>query len=451
MIQPERIQKLNHKTVQAGSFVAYWMQASQRAHYNHALEYAIQRANELYQPLMVFFALTDDYPAANLRHYCFMLEGLRETQIELKKRRIPLIIIHESPVNAVRKFADSASLIVTDRGYLNIQRQWRKRVAQPLRCALFQVESDAIVPVNQVSNKEEYAARTIRPKIHKLLSEYLKPLNTAKIKKPASNIKYRSFDLSDIDKALSRLRVDRSVGPVKSYIGGSSEAKKRLRNFIKTRLEHYGEKRNDPAIEGTSGLSPYLHFGQISPLYIALEISKSELPDGEVFLEELIVRRELSLNFCEFTEKYNKYNSLPGWVRATLRQHSQDKRPYIYTVEQLEAGKTHDDCWNAAQLEMVHTGKMHGYMRMYWGKKILEWSPTPQKAFKIAIYLNDKYQLDGRDPNSYAGVAWCFGKHDRPWQKRLIFGTVRYMNEAGLKRKFKLEKYIKKVNRLITP
>jgi deoxyribodipyrimidine photo-lyase len=206
--------------------------------------------------------------------------------------------------------------------------------------------------------------------------------------------------------------------------------------------------RNDPTLDYLSHLSPYLHFGQISPLYIALKVIDTDSRGKEAFLEELIVRRELSMNFVFYNEKYDSFEAVPEWAKKTLKAHQKNKRQYTYSLEELETAQTHDAYWNAAQREMVGRGKMHGYMRMYWGKKIIEWSKTPEKAFQIALYLNNKYELDGRDPNGFTGVAWCFGKHDRPWGERPIFGNVRYMNDKGLKRKFDADRYVRMMSRI---
>ncbi len=448
MIQKERVRALNPKPVSKGTYVLYWMQASQRAEYNQALEYAILKANELHQPLIVFFGITDHFPEANERHYTFMLEGLRETQRSLRERTIQMVIRHESPEKGAIRMAKKASLVVVDRGYLRIQRQWRECVARQIDCPLFQVESDVIVPVEEASSKEEYAAATLRPKIHKKLSHFLTPLSQREPILSSLSMDFDSFEIDDIERAISKLRIDRSVGKVHSFRGGTDEAYRHLEVFLEGKLDHYPELRNDPTLDYLSHLSPYLHFGQISPLLIALKVKKTKSPGAEAFLEELIVRRELSMNFVFYNKHYDTFQAIPEWARQSLRTHQHDRRPYLYTLEQLERAETHDPYWNAAQKEMVITGKMHGYMRMYWGKKILEWSKRPEEAFRVALYLNNKYELDGRDPNGFTGVAWCFGKHDRPWGERPIFGNVRYMNDKGLKRKFDADQYVKKIQRL---
>lgn len=451
MIQPERIQRLNNSPVGKGRYVLYWMQASQRAEWNHALEYAVQQATRLGQPAVAVFGLTGRYPEANERHYAFMLEGLKETREALEKRGIQLVVLPLSPVQAALQMGDGASLVVADRGYLRVQKKWREGVARRIRCRFEQVETDVVVPVEVVSNKQEYSAATIRPKIHKHLSHYLVPVEEMPVKRDSLGMRFDGFDLRDVDAALKRVRMDRSVHRQTFYVGGASEARAWLDVFLSRKLEQYAEVRNDPSLGIQSNMSPYLHFGQISPLYIALRVRNAPVRNTaakDAFLEELIVRRELSMNFVEYDAAYDSFEALPRWASQSLQSHAKDKRDYVYTLEELENARTHDPYWNGAMREMAITGKMHNYMRMYWGKKILEWSPTPRGAFQLALHLNNKYFLDGRDPNSFAGVAWCFGKHDRPWGERPVFGKVRYMSEAGLLRKFDMDVYVRMVNTL---
>jgi len=449
MIQKERVKVLNNKEMKRGRFVLYWMQASQRTECNHALEYAIRKANEVYQPVVVFFGITDHFPEANERHYHFMLEGLREVNRSLEGRGIGMIIRHQSPERGVLQLAREASLVVVDRGYLKIQKEWRDYAAGRLNCPLIQVETDVIVPVEEASPKEEYTAATIRSKIHRKLKYFLAPLKENDPGADSLSLDFESFDLDDIGRAISKLRIDRSVKKVGSFRGGTEEAQRHLEVFLEEKLDRYPELRNDPTLDYLSNMSPYLHFGQISPLYIALKALETNSPGAEAFLEELIVRRELGMNFIYYNEKYDSFEGIPQWARKTLSAHQRDKRSYLYNLQELESAQTHDPYWNAAQQEMVLKGKMHGYMRMYWGKKILEWSRTPEEAFQNALYLNNKYELDGRDPNGFTGVAWCFGKHDRPWGERTIFGNVRYMNDKGLRRKFDADGYVKQMNALM--
>jgi len=448
MIQAERIQVLNRKKIRVGDYVLYWMQASQRAEYNHALEYAIMTANELGKPVIVFFGITDDFPEANERHYYFMLEGLREVHSSLEKKGIRLIIRHVSPPAGAIELAKRASLVIVDRGYLKIQRQWRRQVATGIACPLIQVESDVVVPIEEASPKEEYAAATIRPKIRKKLDYYLVPLKKSKPKVDSLDWTFDTLEVRDVERAISRLRIDRSVKRTDRFRGGASEAKKYLRDFLRKKLDHFQELRNDPTTDYLSHMSPYLHFGQISPLDIALKVMATGSRGREAYLEELVVRRELSMNYVFYKRDYDSFGGLPEWAQRTLLGHQKDTREYVYTHEELEEARTHDPYWNAAQEEMRVTGKMHGYMRMYWGKKILEWRRNPKDAFKVALYLNNKYEIDGRDPNGFTGVAWCFGKHDRPWRERSIFGKVRYMNDRGLNRKFDADRYVEKIKRI---
>jgi len=448
MIHPERIRFLNDRPVRRGGYVLYWMQASQREHYNHALEYAVGEANRLKLPVVVYFGLTDRFPEANARHYTFMLEGLRKTGESLRKRGLRLVVRRISPEEGAVALSAEASLAVVDRGYLRIQRQWRTRAAERMRCPLIQVESDVVVPVESASPREEYSAATLRPKIHRRLNEFLTPLRRQAVRHPSTDLDLGSIDADDIDAAVSRLKIDHQVAPSRHHAGGTGRARRRFERFISGHLDHFADRRNDPSVDRLSGMSPYLHFGQISPLYLALQVSRTSSPGKEAFLEELIVRRELSMNFVLYNRDYDRYQGLPGWARKTLQAHRQDPRPALYSPSALEAAETHDPYWNAAQKEMLLTGKMHGYMRMYWGKKILEWSRSPRRAFQTVLYLNNTYELDGRDPNGFAGVAWCFGKHDRPWGERAVFGNIRYMNDRGLRRKFDIDGYVRRIEKL---
>ncbi len=449
MIQESRVMYLRKTEEREGSYVLLWIQASQRAGGNHALEYAIERADEQKKPVVAFFGITDRYPGANERHYRFMLEGLRELRGALEERGIQLVTRHTSPEEGVVELAPDASLVVTDRGYTRVQREWRRSAASRLGCPFIQVESDVVVPVEEVSEKEEYSAATIRPKITRLRPDYLVPLDEKSPRRDSLGMRFESFSLEDLDEALSRLDIDRSVKKTGVMArGGASEARKKLETFLEEKLDRYDEQRNDPTADGTSSLSPYLHFGQISPLSVALSVKERGGKGADAFLEELIVRRELAVNFTFSNSRYDSIEGLPEWCRKTLREHEEDEREYVYSAGEFERARTHDPYWNAAQTEIVTTGKMHGYMRMYWGKKILEWTRTPADAFRIALSLNDRYEIDGRDPNGFAGVAWCFGKHDRPWKERPIFGKIRYMNDRGLRRKFDADGYVRMIGEL---
>jgi deoxyribodipyrimidine photo-lyase len=441
VIQEERLAPLNSQPIGKGAYVLYWMQASQRAECNHALQYAVSLADDLAQPLVAYFGVTDDFPQASERHYRFMLEGLRETQTALRDRGIQMVVRHESPEKGALAFSRDARVLVVDAGYLRVQREWRRHVAERAECPVLQVEGDAVVPVQAASSKEEYSAATLRSKIQTRLSQFLLPLEEREPKSGSLRLDFDSFDIDDTDRALSELAIDREVKPVTRFRGGAGEASRYLDDFVAHKLDRYAEARNDPNGDPLSNMSPYLHFGQISPLRVALRILESGSPGRDAYLEELVVRRELSMNYVFYNDHYDLFLGLPNWARKTLQEHRHDWREDLYSLDELEAALTHDPYWNAAQKEMLLTGKMHGYMRMYWGKKILEWSPTPEDAFRAALYLNNRYELDGRDPNGFAGVAWCFGKHDRPWGERPVFGKVRYMNSRGLSRKFDADAY----------
>jgi deoxyribodipyrimidine photo-lyase len=399
----------------------------------------------------------DDYPEANARHYLFMLEGLRDVAVNLERRGIGFVVKRGSPAGVAVQYAKGAAVVVADRGYLRHQKAWRDEVAagcERLGVPVVRVESDVVVPVEVASNKREFAARTIRPKIQKRLGEFLTPVRAGRVKRSARGLGVKGYiDPRDPAKSLAKLKVDRSVGTVSEFfVGGEEAAGRRLRAFVARGLKGYDEGRNEPADDHTSHLAPYLHFGQISPLEIALAVQGAKgAPKGDVeaFVEELIVRRELAVNYCEFTENYDSYDALPGWARQTLKEHAGDARPAIYSERELEAAETGDAYWNAAQREMNLTGFMHNYMRMYWGKRILEWSRTPREGFETTLRLNNKLFVCGRDANAYANVGWIYGLHDRPWgPARPIFGTVRYMNAAGLRRKFDMEAYVARVEGL---
>jgi deoxyribodipyrimidine photo-lyase len=455
MIHDSRVQPLNDEPADPkGRYVLYWMQASQRVGFNHALEYAVGEANARALPVVVCFGLMDGYPEANERHYAFMLEGLADVAARLRTRRITFVVKRGGPPDVALHFAKRAALVVCDRGYLRHQRQWRDAVADGAGKRVVQVEGDVVVPVETASDKDEFAARTIRPKITKRLSEYIVNLPTARPKHFASpaRISGGDIDVTYVARTLAKLKIDRGVKRVRRFVGGESAARKLLAAFVRGRLTGYDEGRNEPAAHATSTMSPYLHFGQISPVEIALRVrDASGIPvtDRDAYIEELIVRRELSVNHVFYNPRYDSYDGLPDWAKKTLAARSADKRYHVYTRAQFEAAETHDPWWNAAQREMVATGFMHNYMRMYWGKKILEWTRSPRAAFETTLYLNNKYFLDGRDPNAYANVAWIFGLHDRPWgPARPVFGTVRYMNAAGLERKFDMEAYVRSVDRM---
>lgn len=449
-IHPERIQLLNNKKIKMDKeYVLYWMQSSQRTKDNHALAYAIQLANQLNKPLLVYFGLTTNFPEANRRHYQFMLEGIKDVQTALRDLQIQLVVLLTDVAEGAIKMAQQAAVVVVDRGYLRIQKRWYHQVAQRIACQLVQIESDVLVPIEVTSNKQEYAAATIRKKITSQMDKFCEAVILSPVNKESLSIVLpdSQLGLSNLNELLDNLPIDQSVQPVSILKGGMIEANHQLQVFVTKKLEHYHTFRNDPGLNSLSMMSPYLHYGQISPvtLYNKVIQNRKFAESVATFIEEVIIRRELSMNFVYYNQDYDNYNGLPQWAKISLDKHRSDDRPIVYTVEQLESAKTHDCYWNAAQTELLLTGKMHGYMRMYWGKKVIEWSKTPQSAFEWLVCINNKYSLDGRDPNGFVGVAWCFGLHDRPWKERPIFGMIRYMNDKGLERKFDMSMYIDKV------
>jgi deoxyribodipyrimidine photo-lyase len=452
-IEDERIRSLNEEEPRAkGQYVLYWMQQSQRAEHNPALEYAVQRANEHDRRLLVAFGIMDGYPEANLRHYRFMVEGLADVAEALAERNVKFVVQHGHPAAVALRLARKATTVVCDRGDLRHQREWRKRVAAEAGCEVVQVEGDVVVPVEEVTDKREWAARTIRPKVQKKLPGYLVGLRATSLGKDSTGLSVKGLDVSRPLRLLDRLKLDRSVAPNPLFRGGTRQARRLLQKFLKDHFARYEENRGHPETDDVSHMSQYLHFGQISPVWLALQVRGTQYgkkADREAYLEELVVRRELAQNFCAFEPDYDRYRALPDWAKKTLAAHRDDPRPNRYTQTQLVEAETHDDYWNAAMREMRDTGYMHNSMRMYWGKKILEWSNTPEHAFRVTLDLNNRYLIDGRDPNSYAGVAWVFGNHDRPWTERDVFGTVRSMTAAGLERKCDIGAYVEKVDRLV--
>lgn len=444
MINEKRIRLLQKGNENDGPIV-YWMSRDQRANDNWALLYAQRLALENKKCLVVVFNLVPDFLEATIRQYGFMLKGLRQVESELAKYNIPFFLTTGKPEEEIPNLLRllKASVLVSDFDPLKIKRIWKRDVAKQITIPFYEVDAHNIVPCLYVSDKLEFAAYTIRPKIHKALMEFMDEFPPLK-KMNKSEISSDKIDWNNIGKSL---KINFDVKEVDRIKPGETEAHNILNHFLNNKLEDYHELRNDPSKDYQSNLSPYLHFGQISAQRIALESEKfNGNPESKkAFLEELIVRRELSDNFCYFNKNYDSFNGFHDWAKTSLNEHRKDEREFVYTLEEFEKAKTHEDLWNAAQLEMVKTGKMHGYMRMYWAKKILEWSKSPEDALKIAIYLNDKYELDGRDPNGYTGIAWSVGGvHDRPWFERPVYGKIRYMNRNGASNKFDINQYIKK-------
>ncbi|XP_060565300.1 deoxyribodipyrimidine photo-lyase-like [Ruditapes philippinarum] len=432
--------------------VVYWMSRDQRVHDNWALLYAQKLALKLEVPLHVCFCLVPKFLEATIRHYTFMLEGLREIEKECKELGISfhLLIGHAKEVLPTFVKEHSIGGLVTDFCPLRVPRAWVDDVvkAVPKDIAVCQVDAHNLVPCWEASPKLEYGARTIRNKIHNQLSGFLTEYP------PVCKHKFQPKNEPkpiDWDSAYASLEVNQTVGPVEWAKPGTSAGIKMLESFCKERLRYFGSERNNPNKNSLSNLSPWIHFGQISVQRCVLMVKqyRGKYKEGvDAYIEEAVIRRELSDNFCYYNEHYDSIEGAYDWAKQTLKAHEKDKREYVYSREKLEQGKTHDHLWNAAQNQMVNEGKMHGFMRMYWAKKILEWTSSPSEALEIAIYLNDKYNLDGRDPNGYVGCMWSIcGIHDQGWKEREVFGKIRYMNYNGCKRKFDVGSYEAKYRR----
>lgn len=448
-VHPNRVRSLNTHPEQDG-VVVYWMQRDQRAEDNWALLYAQNLAITKNQPLIVVFNVVPKFLDATIRQYGFMLRGLAEVAEKLEQKHIPFVLLEGDAVENLPHFVKKhkAGALITDFSPLKIVRGWKHKIARQVLCAFYEVDAHNVVPVWVASPKQEFGAYTIRPKIHKLLPEYLTDLPKLKNHPAKTKLEHKPFNLNKVFKSLE---VNEEVAEVDWLTPGEKGAHKVFQRFLHKRFKAYATQRNDPNVEAQSELSPYFHFGQISAQRVAYEVSLMPASESrESYLEELIIRRELSDNFCFYNEHYDSFEGFPEWGKKTLNEHRRDTREYMYSYKQLESAKTHDDLWNAAQKEMVVTGKMHNYMRMYWAKKILEWTPDPETAFKYALKLNDTYELDGRDPNGYVGCAWSIGGlHDRAWGERPVFGKIRYMSYGGAKGKFDIKSYIARIDQLV--
>ncbi len=448
-MREERIKVLKEGAINKGP-VAYWMSRDQRVQDNWALIFAQELAIREKLPLIVVFCLVPQFLNATMRHYAFMLSGLKQLAQELKELHIPFALVTGEPERVMMRFVHEYSIagLVTDFDPLRTKRQWKKAVTEKITIPFFEVDAHNIVPCWSASPKQEYGAYTIRKKIQNQLPLFLDDF-TELCEHPFPW--KRKIPDVQWDAVIQALTLDDAAKEVDWILPGEKNAGEALERFAAQKLHHYETARNNPMEDGQSNLSPYLHFGQLSAQRVALIIGKSDLAlqTKTAFLEELIVRRELSDNFCFYNPHYDSFEGFPEWSKKTLDDHRKDRRPYLYTLEEFKTGQTHDELWNAAQTEMVKRGKMHGYMRMYWAKKILEWTPSPEVAMETAIYLNDRYELDGRDPNGYAGIAWSIGGvHDRAWGERNVFGKIRYMSYNGCKSKFNVNRYIEQVRSL---
>ena len=432
-----------------GRCVVYWMQRAQRGIDNHAVDLAVRIANLVGLPLIVYFAGISNFPHANLRHYVFLNQGLPDIEADLAARNISFVMRRAPHESHERLLADlQAAFLIGDENPMRDPERWRKDLASRIKIPFWTVDTDVVVP-SKLMEKAQYGAHTIRPRLYRLLPEYLHPYENLHAEHAWR--RPRGFYADSVHEDMTRdwKGLDRSVAPVEAWKGGTHAGLQRLKQFTEGILEDYDERRNRPEIDGTSGMSPYLHFGHVGPMTIALAVDTAVKANPKLkaardsYFNELIVWRELAVNFVRYTLQYDSPECADAWAKATIAEHARDEREHQYTLRQLESAQTYDDLWNAGQVQMVQHGWMHNYVRMYWAKKILEWTPDVATAMKYAVYLNDKYFLDGRDPNGYAGIAWAIlGKFDRAWGERPVFGKIRYMSGASTGRKFNSKKYI---------
>lgn len=438
-----------------GRCVVYWMQRAQRGVDNHAVDVAVEVANELGLPLVVYFAGISNFPHANLRHYVFLNQGLPDIEEDLARRNITFLMRRAPHESHERLLADvHAALLIGDENPMREPERWRKHLASRISIPFWTVDADVVIP-SRLIEKAQYGAYTIRPRLYRLLPEFLHPYENPHVhhewKRP------RGFQADDVHEDMTRgwKDFDRSVKPVEAWKGGTHAALRRLKLFTGKLLSEYEVQRNRPETDGTSCMSPYLHYGHVGPLTIALAVNDAAKHSPTLksardsYFNELIAWRELAVNFVRYTPNYDSADCAENWAKTTIAEHARDEREHLYKLKQLEDAETYDELWNAAQMQMVRHGWMHNYLRMYWAKKILEWTPNVQTAMKYSIYLNDKYFLDGRDPNGYAGIAWAIlGKFDRTWSERPIFGKIRYMSGASTGKKFNSKLYIRQMHQL---
>ena len=446
--QPRVLVRRGGAPRKAARCVVYWMQRAVRIVDNSALDVAIEAGNLLELPVVVYFQVIPNYPNANLRHYHFLQQGLRDVAEDAAERGVGFVV-RKSPAT-LEAFLEEveAALVIGDENPCREPERWRTVLAKKLKLPYWTVDADVVVP-SRIFGRSFVLLHHFRPHLKAELPKYLiapakiRPLHLWKPRKAPPGISLSEDITTEFRKH------DRTVLPVDSFIGGTHSALKRLREFVSLELKDYEETRNHPETRGTSRLSPYLHFGNISPLTIALAVKKAVAKGnapaaaGDRYLEQLVGWRELAVLFVRHEQNYDNWECAAPWARKTLIEHAGDPHPHRYSLQQLERGETRDELWNAAQREMVANGWMHNYMRMYWAKKILEWAPDPATAFDWAVLLNDRYELDGRDPSGYAGIAWAIvGKHDRPWFNRPVFGLVRPMTGSSISRKFDAQSYI---------
>lgn len=438
-----------HRSGRTGSFVLYWMQGAFRTVDNHALEFAKWLARERGLPLVVLIVVDFGYRGANYRHFRFFVDGIRRLAPRLSALGISCHVRVGPFREVVGTYAARAAALVTERAYLAWLARIRREICAAADVTAWEVDTNVVVPVHLASDRREVAARTLRPKIRRLAPAFLD--DPGPVDPPPGGGELVD-ELAGLDDAELRRRT--APLPPVAFVGGEEAAHEALDRFLAGPFHAFADRRGDPAVACESDLSPWLHFGFVSPLTVLRRAAAVEADPRhyEALFEQLVVRRELAHNFTVHTPDLDDpAGFLPEWALRTLRAHAGDPRPQVYDLDTLERARTHDPWWNAAQTELVRRGKIHNYMRMYWGKKVLEWSPTFEEAYCRLVHLNDRWALDGRDPNGYAGIGWCFGLHDRPFVERPVFGKVRWMSAAGLERKFDMARYVERVARLPDP
>ncbi|HSM09091.1 MAG TPA: deoxyribodipyrimidine photo-lyase [Gemmatimonadota bacterium] len=448
-----------------GAYVLYWMQMYLRGSANAALDEAIRRANRLGLPLLVYQGLNPDYPEANDRIHAFILECARDVARELAERGITYRFHlrrsgdgNPEPV-AARLAEQAACVVVDDFPAFILPGVTRALVEQTAESGvpIHAVDANGLVPLDMIPERQ-YAAYTIRPRLHARIPEFLVPDPEARLVSgtapdvPVPEDRFidpGALDDDDLAALVAGCQVDHGVRPSSSYAGGRREARSRLASFIGERLDDYADLRNDPGHRATSGLSPYLHFGCLSTAEIVREVLAVDARDEPVdaFLEELVIRRELAYNFCRYTpvKQHTSLAALPDWAKRTLAEHAADERRELYSEQQLEAGETADELWNAAQSELVLTGTFHGYLRMLWGKNVIRWTPSYEAAQAFMVRMHHRYALDGRNPNTYANILWCFGLHDRAFKEGPVLGKLRPLKTSSTRRKFDVQPYLERV------
>jgi deoxyribodipyrimidine photo-lyase len=442
---------LHGESRSSGEYVLSWMQSARRLQQNLALDFAIARANEWRLPVVVYESLRPDYPFANDRLHTFVLQSVAGKYADAEARGIRYeFFLPRTPRDArgmVEQLAARSRLVVTDKYPTFIVQQQTERFLARTSAPVALIDGNGMLPMRAFA-KEQYSAKFLRDRAHRIFEQHWTPILdlSARVQRWNGTLPFDSYDGSDPAQAAAACDIDHTVAPVDSP-GTRAEGLQRLHHFLEEKLAEYPERRTRSAA-GASELSPYLHFGLLSIHELANAVLLSDAPQEakDAYLEEAIIRRELSFNFCFYRRDHDSLAALPAWAMGTLDEHRSDRRKPLYSAAELESAETHDGVWNLAQQALIRTGTMHNYLRMLWGKKVIEWSATPEEAHRFLIDQHAKYAIDGRDPNTHAGVLWCFGKHDRPWApERPIFGTIRYMSSDSTRKKVDLAAYRRRV------